>query len=117
MIVRSLDGNHDFTFGKGKQDYLTEQDAIAQNIQTKLLSFINDCFFDMDAGVDWRRLLGSKNTENEIVLSCRAVILDTEGVVRINSLSSSVQNRQIIVEYNISTIYSNQFQQTLEIVG
>lgn len=117
MIVRALDTDHDWTFGKGKQNYLKEQDAIAQNINTRLLSFLNDCFFDMGAGIDWRRLLGDKNTESEIILSCRAIILNTEDVVKINSFSSTTGDRSISIDYNIDTIYSSQFQQTLEIAG
>lgn len=117
MTVRSLDINHDFTFGTGVQNYLTTQEEIIQNIETRLLSFVNDCYFDMGAGIDWRRLLGRKNTEDEIVLSCRSVILATENVVQVNSISASVSNRQIIIEYNIDTIYSTQFQQSLNITG
>ena len=117
MSVRSLDAQHDWQLGKGRQDYLVAQDEIIQNIETRLLSFVNDCYFDMDAGVDWRRLLGSKNTESEIILSCRAVILDTEKVVKVNDISASVLDRQITIEYNIDTIYSTQYQQTLNITG
>ena len=117
MSVRALDINHDFTFGKGIQDYLINQFEIIQNIETRLLSFVNDCYFDMEAGIDWRRLLGRKNTEDEIVLSCRSVILETDDVVKVNDISASVANRQIIIQYNIDTIYSTQFQQTLNITG
>jgi len=117
-IVRSLDNNHDWNFGSGKQSYLVDNNAIAQNVQTRLYSFLNDCFFDMDAGIDWLRLLGTKNTENEIVLSCKAVILETDEVVRVNSLSASVNSsRNITIEYNIDTNYSRSFQQLLEITG
>ena len=72
----------------------------------------------MDAGVDWIRLLGTKNTENEIVLSCKAVILETPEVVRVNTISASVNSsRSITIECNIDTNYSRNFQQTAEITG
>lgn len=118
MIVRALDTNHDFTFGKGKQSYKKENDAIMQNIKTRLLSFLNDCFFDVDAGIDWYTLLGKKNTENEIILSCRATILKTEGVVTVNSLSASVNSdRRISINVNLETIYSRAYSATYEITG
>lgn len=52
MIVRALDINGDWTFGQGKGNYLTNQAAIAQNVQTRLLSFLGDCFFDPTAGIN-----------------------------------------------------------------
>jgi len=39
MIIRSLDINKDWTFGIGKNNYLTSHKAIVQNIETRLLSF------------------------------------------------------------------------------
>jgi hypothetical protein len=116
MITRALDVDHDWTFGIGKNNYLTEQKAIVQDINTRLLSFFRDCFFDMDAGIDWFRLLGTKSTEQEIILSCRGVILQSFGVVRVNSISSSVSGRRIYLTYNIDTIYTTQFSQALEVM-
>lgn len=115
MIVRSLDTNGDWRLGKGKQSYLNLQKAISQNIKTRLSSFLNDCFFDMESGIDWIRLLGTRNTENEIVLSCRTIILSTEGVLRINEFSVSTSGRQITLQYNVDTIYSKQYQETLQV--
>lgn len=112
MIIRALDTNHDWTFGRGLSDYNRNQKAIAENVQTRLFSFLNDCFFDMAAGIDWFRLLGTKNTESEIVLNCKAIVLQSEGVVRINSLSVSVtRTRRIFIEMNIDTIYTRNFSQ------
>ena len=117
-LVRSLDANHDWNFGSGKQSYLLNNEAVAQNVNTRLYSFLNDCFFDKEAGIDWVRLLGTKDTEDEIILSCKAVILGTDEVVKVNSISASVNSsRQIILEYNITTNYSSSFQQSLAITG
>lgn len=116
MIIRALDSDHDWVFGYGKQSYKNNQDAIAENLQTRLLSFLNDCFFDMEAGVDWFELLSRKNTQNEIVLSCRAVILKTDGVIKINSLDASLlSSRELSISYNIDTIFTSQFTQSLQV--
>jgi hypothetical protein len=117
MIIRALDAYHDWTFGKGKQDYLRGQNAVMENIQTRLLSFFNDCFFDLRAGIDWFRLLGTKDTEKEIELSCKAVILGSYGVVRMNTISVSVlrSQRKVNLEYNIDTVYSSRVSQTIEV--
>jgi hypothetical protein len=119
LIIRNLDANHDWTFGQGQQNYLTGQSAIAENINTRLLSFINDCYFDLQTGVDWFRLLGSHSTQQEITLSCRAIILASYGVLRVNSINATFndEQRNIILTYNIDTIFTRFFLQQLEVIN
>lgn len=113
MIIRALDGDHDWKLGKGKQDYLTNDNAIAENIQTRLLSMLNDCYFDLGAGVDWIRLLSTKNTKQEIILSCKAIILASFGVVRVNNITPVLNGRDLTLNYNIDTIFTRQLSQTI----
>lgn len=117
MIFRNLvDG--DWTFGKGKENYLFAQNAISMNIKTRLLSFLNDCFFDMGAGIDWFTYLGVPNKSDEIILRSRVIILQSYGVVKINSLVNQLSStRQLSLEYNIDTIYTQNFKQQLEVVN
>jgi hypothetical protein len=107
MKTRSLDDNHDWTFGKGRQNFLREAAAVRQRILTRLWLFLGDCFFDMGAGVDWWNLMGGKS-EAAIIAQTRAVILETEGVIRLNSLSATrdPSTRAIRLSYNVDTIYT-----------
>lgn len=106
MRVRAIDVNHDWEFGKGQNDYKTGNDAIAQDIDTRLNCFLNDCFFDTGAGIDWFNQLGAKD-QLQLNLSISAVILNTDGVVGILQLSSNLsQNRNFTVAYRVQTIYS-----------
>lgn len=107
MIVRTLDINHDWEFGKGRNDYLSNNDAIVQMVNTRLNSFLGDCFFASDAGIDWFNLLGSKN-RLAIELSVRAVILNTEGVVSLVRSETVLDSltRVISMNYTITTIFS-----------
>ncbi len=106
MIVRSIDSDGDWSFGKGKNDYLSANDAIGQNIKTRLQSFLGDCFFAMSAGIDWFNLLGSKNIIG-LQLSIQATILNTTGVTRIVDFSLSLEtNRRLNLQYTVETIYS-----------
>lgn len=108
MIVRALDVNHDFTFGKGKSNYKKDTDAIMQTIQTRLMSFLGDCFFDTEAGIDWFNLLGSKDI-NRLLLKVRTMILETEGVQSLIDLGHAIdENRNISITYTVTTIYSTQ---------
>lgn len=106
MRVRRLNG-HDWTFGRGRADYVKDQAAIAQNIKTRLLSFKNDWFLDIDANIDWMNLLGQRGTEKIIENEVARVILTTSGVVRINSLSLQNKERRVIIEADITTIFGN----------
>jgi|JI8StandDraft_1071087.scaffolds.fasta_scaffold79644_2 hypothetical protein len=106
MIVRSIDSDGDWSFGKGRNDYLSANDAIGQNIKTRLQSFLGDCFFAMSAGIDWFNLLGSKNIIG-LQLSIQATILNTTGVTRIVDFSLSLEtNRRLNLQYTVETIYS-----------
>lgn len=114
MIVRALDQNGDWTFGQGVQNYLSGQAAIAQCIQTRLLMFMNNCPWAMNAGIDWITLLGKTNTLTQIQLNVRAIILQTYGVLRINTLSTLFVNRKLSLQFNIDTKYTSNFDQEIE---
>lgn len=106
MIVRALDSNNDWTFGKGLNDYKSQNAAIAQSIQTRLSCFLGDCFFDMGAGINWFSLLGSKS-QTALNLAINAVILNTEGVTSILQTTLSLNpQRTFSVIFQVQTIYS-----------
>jgi hypothetical protein len=94
-------------FGKGKQSYLKDLRALQANLKTRLMSFSNDCFFDTQSGIDWFNLIGSKD-QDELLSSIRKIILETDGVTKINSLETyrDSSTRSFRIEYNIDTIYS-----------
>lgn len=115
MIIRALTGDHDWTFGQGIQNYLTNDNAIAENIQTRLLSILNDCYFDLTAGIDWIRLLSTKKTQQEIILSCKSVILKSYGVLGVNFIVPTLTGRNLTITYSINTIFTKQLTQTIEV--
>lgn len=119
MIIRALTTDHDWTFGKGSENYLAGQLAIAENVQTRLLSFLNDCFFDMGAGIDWFTYLGLPNKSNEIVLRARAVILQSYGVVSVGNilLNTTTASRSALLTYTINTIYTQNYTENLEVIN
>jgi hypothetical protein len=100
--------------GHGKSDFLSGQKAVALNIQTRLLSFLGNCPWDMKAGIDWITLLGKSNTATQIQLNVRTRILQSYGVLRINSLSASFKNRVLSLSFNINTKFTSNFSQKLE---
>lgn len=109
-IFRGISAFNDWQFGQGGGSYFRRDRAIAADLKTSLLFFLNDCFFSMSTGIDWWNLLGSKNpaAQTQIVLATREVIVKTEGVVRIVSVEVSVNavTRKATIKYVIDTLYS-----------
>jgi hypothetical protein len=116
MIIRSLTTSGDSTFGKGIQNFLNSQNAIAENIQTNLYCFLRDCYFDIQKGIDWIRFFSVPTTNQEVALSVRGAILLCYGVTSIQSLSVNLQNRKINITAVINTIYTSNFKLNLEYV-
>jgi len=106
MRVRALDINGDWTFGKGQNDYKTGLDALIQEIQTKVLCFLGDCFFDLATGLDWFSLLGGKD-QVALNLAVSARILNVEGVTGVKNVSVNLEStsRNITVTYQVQSVF------------
>ena len=113
MIFRNLTSSGDWTFGSGKGNYLTGNPAIGLNIKTRILSWLNDCFFDTTAGIDWANRLGSKNQRALLESDLRRIILQSFGVTGISSLSTSLTGRGFSATYTINTIFSQGYTATV----
>jgi hypothetical protein len=106
MIFRGSTKTDDWVFGRGKQDYLRDNNAIMRNIKTKLLTFYSECFFDTTVGVPWFSVLGQKES-TPLLLAVKAAILDCYGVVRVTDVQFDVDvNRKLTVTYYVDTIFS-----------
>ena len=106
MLVRALDSNHDWTFGSSLGNYLSGNAAVAQLIQTNVLSFVGDCFFATTDGVDWINLIGLPGGQTALNLSISTVILNTTGVTGLLQLSAVVTGRKLSVTYKVQTVFS-----------
>lgn len=77
-----------------------------QNIETRLQSFLGDCFFATNQGIDWFHLLGGKNRV-AITNAISTTIVNTEGVSGLIELSVELDNnRNLTVQYQATTVYS-----------
>lgn len=109
MSFRNLDDNHDWTFGSGKSNYVKENQEIALNAETRVLSFLGDCFFATDEGIDWFNLLDYQY-QDRLENSVQEVVKNTPGVTGINSIDVLIgANRQIRIAYDIQTMYSTSY--------
>jgi hypothetical protein len=109
LKFRSLDAAGDWRFGAGLQSYLTEEDAVATDVKTALKVFLGECFWALNAGVDWWNLLGARaRAEQNIVLQCRQVISSREGVTKINRVEALLDRstRRLTISFNVDTVFS-----------
>lgn len=106
MIIRGLDVNGDWQMGRGKASFLKGQEAVMLNIKTRLKSFLNDAFWNMPFGIDWFNFLGNKQTQVNVLLACRAMVLQSFGVTKVNAIDYTMDGRQITVTINVNTIFS-----------
>ena len=104
-MIRAVDGQNDWLFGKGKNDYKKDLDEIKQNIKTRLKSWRYDCFYAINEGVDYNSFL-DKNTQKELDRDIKRVLLQTANVLRINKFESEIDiNRDYKIKTSITTIY------------
>ena len=118
MKIRSLSGTGDWTYGSGKANYATDERAIEQNIASRIRSWKNDCFFDFDAGIDWVARL-DKGQKDKLLNELRILIIQSYGVVKINSVSvnENRSTRALTLTYNVDTIFSQSFTNSLAIAA
>lgn len=116
MNIRALDLNGDWQFGNGVQSYLTGQAAIALNIKTFLLLWTGNCFWSLQAGINWTQYL-DKNQEAQLLGALQAALLSLFGVVGINQLSVDLDRgtRRLTVSYDVATIYTQSFQDSITV--
>lgn len=114
MIIRLIDAAGDWTFGKGNSNYASDELAVEQNLRTRLLSWLGDCFFALADGVDWRGRL-DVGQQNALLEEIRSIILKTEGVVGVTRLEGiyDPRTRHFKLTYDIQTIFSPSFTRAI----
>ncbi|OOF40934.1 hypothetical protein BKK47_02580 [Rodentibacter mrazii] len=110
MRVRRLDKNHDWTFGQGFANYASESESIAQNVQTRLWSFANDWFLDLDHGLPWLEQMGRNVNLSDWEIRIKRHVLQTEGVAKITEYESNLDpdTRQLKITIGYQDIYGQE---------
>lgn len=116
MRIRALDEQNDWQFGRGLQSYVENQQAILENVATRLRSWYGDCFFALEDGIDWQNRLGrmgqSKSLESEML----TMILSTDGVLSVDEWNfGAINNRRVYARYRLNTIYSDSMSDVVEV--
>ena len=105
MKTRATDDSWDWRFGKGQQCYADDALGVAYDVKMKILSWYKDCFFDQEAGVDWKNILGSKTSKEEADTSIKQIIQTTPEITELTFFDSSVVDRVYNATIRFKTIY------------
>jgi hypothetical protein len=121
ITVRKLDNNKDWTFGQGLANYQDKDNAIAQNVSTRLKSFMFDWFLDQQANIDWFNILGQKNNKQVILNVVKTTVLNTDGVISVSDIlildGTDMQSRMLQIQVNFTTIYNTFLEEEVTING
>jgi hypothetical protein len=117
MRYRKLDVNGDYVFGSGSSAfYIDVPEAPAQAVQTRLGLFTGQWFLDTTEGTPWATGVLGKYTQNARDVVIKERIIDTPGVLSLNSFNSAIDSatRRLSVSATITTAYGTaQVQITL----
>jgi len=108
MIVRRLNNDFDISFGHGLSDYARDQEAVAQNVRTRLQLLREEWFLDVDAGVPYLQEIMVKPANLPLAESyIKQTIIDTDGVDELRNFSMDFdrETRKLVVSSTVSTIY------------
>lgn len=101
-----LTEHNDWRFGHSLDDYLIDSEAIHQNIKTRLQCFKSDWWLDVEFGLDWLQLLGSRGTGETLRREIYKVALGTEGVVRVDKLNIKVADFTAHIEMDYTDVFN-----------
>ena len=117
MRVSGLDSNNDWTFGRGKANYKTRSEAVRQNVFTRLRSFKNDYFADIQAGGDWFTLFGERGPDSRILREVERIVLQTRGVRSIDKLEIlQKSNRNVTIELKFTDLFDETFIEQVQLL-
>lgn len=113
MRYRRLDDNWDYTFGNGLQNFLTEREAVAQAIKSRLLLLYSEWWEDQEDGLPlFQKILansGSPANIEAVDIIFRDRISGTKDVVSVASYESEFRDRKYYFTAVVNTTYGEIF--------
>lgn len=112
MIIRQNDSNNDWIFGQSKNNYIAGNYAVLQNLKTKLQEWKRNCFFNLQAGIDWQTRLGYKGQKNLLDTDIKDIIINDDEVVTLDVFESNLDEseRDYTCHFGFTTIYGGDMQ-------
>lgn len=109
MATWALDSNGDWTINDNIFTALNGNYEIIQNVETRIKEQVNDCFFNLKAGIDWINMPRGQEQINELVVQIKNIIASTDGVTSVIEIIFNFDsvNRKLNVQAIYKTIYTD----------
>ena len=116
-LIRRLDSNDDWRFGRGTSDYASNGDCVIQNLRTRLKEWKYNCFFNFGAGIDYKRRLGDKNQKQLLDEEIKFVVSNTSEIIAVGEINSTLDttNRVYTATIEVVDIYGSMQNFNLEV--
>lgn len=104
--------NGDYSFGRGKSDYLSDIDAVAQAIVTRLLLLKGEWWEDLNDGLPlFQEILGVSRSMAKVDRLISERILDTENVIDISDIDTdfNAETRKYVYGAKVDTEFGSMF--------
>lgn len=107
ITVRALDQNGDPLQGNGQNNFISDLQAVAQIIRTRLLLFQGEWFLDQNDGLPlFNSMLGSSGSARNLEVITNLIasrIRETQYVLAITSIYATFQNRKYVFNATVQT--------------
>jgi len=108
-IIRTVTAPGQWQFGNGAQSYIGGIAQVEQNINARLNTFLGECFFATNVGIDWFTYLGTPGlqAQSALNLAVTTTIANTQDVLSVQQISINVDSdsRLINIQYQVQTVY------------
>ncbi|MCL2520582.1 MAG: hypothetical protein FWE37_06230 [Spirochaetaceae bacterium] len=102
-MIRALIDN-DFSFGGGKQNYLTGEAEEQLVLKLILQSFYGELFFAPEEGIDWLYYISHKIAKEELELVIRHNLLKANFIQAINELAITIDSTKRVVNLKVNLL-------------
>lgn len=107
MIYRALTKDGDYSFGNNEFDFISDIDAIAQAVKTKILLFYGEWWENIGEGIPvFQSLVGQMNPEGLKISSSLLIskrIQEVNGVVSVDRIEVNTEDRTLEFSIDITT--------------
>lgn len=107
MLYRKLDSYGDRVRGKGTENFLTDSEAVAQAVKTRLFLLRGQWWENLNEGFPFfEEIVGFGGTRERIDNATRIIqerVLDTQGVLSIERIEVEERGRSLHIELEINT--------------
>lgn len=93
-------------FGFGNTSFVTDAEAVAQAIKTKLKLFLGDFWEDLNDGLPFFQRIAGTRDKGEMDLLIQTRVLETPNVTGISSFESSIDSsRKYTASMSVTTAF------------